>query len=304
MMPTDPLLERMRSSRGSGAVIKTRFVTLVGASGGRPILAFEGDDDKIVYGRWINRINPNLKYEVFVCKGKSGVKSLKFMLDRDLGSIAKSSYMFVDRDFDDLQDFVNDVNVFMTDRHSVENYFVSADVVNSLLRDELPLHDNPGLRAEIVSNFCQDYRIFLGFTQEVNLRLFLALRLSIACESRLTESIADYATVSVGAVTAGRKAACEMVVCSIPTDDADVLTLKSEFDRFNPEHRYRGKNAYLFFRRWLTSLIDHMVNKSGPFIGVNVEGKGRESEITLGALASKSTMPMELPRFIDAIVAL
>ena len=69
------------------------------------MLVFEGDDDKIVYGQWIRRVRPTLRYEPFPCGGKKEVRELKNALARDLAHLDDGVFFFVDRDFNDLLGF-------------------------------------------------------------------------------------------------------------------------------------------------------------------------------------------------------
>ena len=101
MRANDEYIARLRQSRDSRSVIKTRFVTLKGRVGDGNILVFEGDDDKIIYNKWISRISPALSYEVFVCNGKRRVCILQAILRDDLGTLANNTYMFIDRDYDE-----------------------------------------------------------------------------------------------------------------------------------------------------------------------------------------------------------
>lgn len=301
MMSNNSYVNRLRAARTSESVIKTRFVTLFGASDGRPIFVFEGDDDKVVYGRWIRRIHATICYEVFVCKGKKAVSVLKRIIDRDLSSIGDGTYFFVDRDFDDLTMFDNDIRVFMTDRYSVENYMVSPDVLDSVLRDEFPLDGQPGLRAAIVEIFRSDYSDFLLVTRPFNERLYLCRKLSIVLDRSLSDKLCDYAEVCVGSVAPGEKPLSYLVSCDLPTAQENYQDILAEFAGFAGEHRYRGKNAQLFFRGWLNSLLEHLGNGSGPFQGANIVGSARQHELTLGTFASKSPMPLTLPTFLEGV---
>lgn len=196
------LVDNLRKARSRRAVIKMRFVTLRGRAGTIPILAFEGDDDKIVYSRWINRIRHGLKYEAFVCDGKRGVAQLKSMLDSDLGGLVLNTYFFVDRDFIDLNGFNAkiDESIYMTDSYSFENYLVSASVVDDLLRDEFPLHESPHIRQQVVDLFKMAYKQFLYITGEFNWHLYLARNLDIELAEKLPSRLSSYASVSLHAV--------------------------------------------------------------------------------------------------------
>jgi hypothetical protein len=299
MMGNDSYLDTLRGARNKPAVIKLKFMSLKSRSSGSPIFVFEGDEDKIVYGRWISRIVPLLNYDVFICNGKRGIRALDSILAFDVGKLKDGTFMFVDRDFDDLDGFIMEENVFLLDRFSIENYLVSCEVLNSLLRDEFPLHDQPLVRELILEQFDQDYVAFLDQLAPVNWRIFLATRAQCEFKKRFSESISDYACVSYGQVAAGNDNAESLIQFDIEEDESFFQSLKSEFDRFIPEERYRGKFAIMFFHKWLLSLAEHLSNKSGPFEGVGIVGKARQHEFTLGTFASKSILPDNLEAFLS-----
>ena len=234
----EALIDNLRAARGRSSVIKMRFVTLKGASGDRPILAFEGDDDKIVYGRWIARINHLLRYEVFVCNGKRGVAELKSMLDRDLGSLNEAVYYFVDRDFNDLDEFdaLIDDTVYMTPSYSFENYLVSAHVLDAVLRDDFPLHGCPHIRQRLLNLFDELYRGFLYLTGEFNWRLFIARKNSIPLLAKPPARLASYATVELRSVSVGTGTANEQVQLSRPPTVGEEQLLIGAFPRASSAH--------------------------------------------------------------------
>jgi hypothetical protein len=121
LTPEDTLLSRMKSARRSGVVLKAKLITLRSDLPGVIFLAFEGDDDKIIYGQWIRRIRPALRYEPFPCGGKKEARELRNALRRDLARLGESMFFFVDRDYDDLRGFDGSDGVFMTDTYAVEN---------------------------------------------------------------------------------------------------------------------------------------------------------------------------------------
>jgi hypothetical protein len=301
----DSLIDTLRRARSRLAVVKTKFVSLKGASGNRPIFAFEGDDDKIVYGRWIARITNTLKYEVFVCGGKKEVAELKLMLDRDLGGLGKSVYYFVDRDFVDLDGFgaVADDTIYMTPSYSFENMLVTSDVLDAVLRDEFPLHGSPLLRAKIVSLFEDRYREFLFITGGFNWQLYLARRLPIALIAKPPARLNSYANVELHGVGASRVDVTDQVQMSRRPTVEEERSLYASFASLHPQTRYRGKNALIFFTKWLSLLAQECGDRATDlFDGADV-GPVRHAELTIGGLASKAQMPEDFQDFINRIAA-
>lgn len=302
-MQNDGYLAALRGSRNKPSVIKLKFISLKSRSSGLPIFVFEGDEDKIVYGRWISRLVPFLEYDVFICNGKRGVRALDGILAFDVGNLRDGTFMFVDRDFDDLRGFVGRDNVFLLERFAIENFLVSPEVVSSLLRDEFPLHDHPLLRETILNQFNLDYSTFLAELGPVNWRIFLATKAESSFKKRFSDSINDYASVSYGDIIAGNDNPENLIDFDIDKDEAFIEAMKEEFDTLVPEERYRGKFALMFFSRWLLSLSEHLANKTGPFETSAVPGRARQHEFTLGTFASKSPIPLGLGAFLAQVAA-
>jgi Protein of unknown function (DUF4435) len=303
-MQNEEYLARLRKAREARSVIKIKFVTLKGRAGDASTLVFEGDDDKIAYGRWIARLKPDLCYEAFVCNGKRMVRELQDILYSDLGSLAERTYLFIDRDFDEHDGFIANDNLFVTDRYSIENYLVSADVVSAIVRDEFPCHELVDLRNKICQQFQKDFEEFLTITREFNRRLFVARKLQIPLEGGgLPARASDYALIDVGQVAAANPPVENTIVLSKPVSPEAETMLSIQFDNMEPQSRYRGKNAMLFFERWLGQLADHFDARSGVFASEPIAGKVRRRELTLGSYASRSPVPEGFGDFLDKIAA-
>jgi hypothetical protein len=279
-----------------------RLTTLRGRLPNSLIFAFEGDDDKIVYSRWIGRLRPSMVYEPFVCNGKGGVIQLKEIVRRDLADIGRGLYYFVDRDFDDLEGFPDVEGVYMTDRYAVENYLVSSEVLDAALRDEFPCHEQPALRAEICLLFENTYEQFLSATAAANRRLYYARRIPVDLIKPLPTKIAALAQVAIDHVVPSPTPASELVTLSREPLESETASLEEEFQALNPGARYRGKFAYLFFKRWLDLLCDEYETRaSGTFGNLAAKSKVRRAELCLGGFASKSPLPAGLQDFLEAV---
>lgn len=299
--PEEAFLERVKSSRQSGAVLKAKLITLRTDFPEAIILVFEGDDDKIVYGQWIRRLRPNLRYEPFPCGGKKEVRGLKNAVLRDLNGLGQKIYFFVDRDFDDLSGFNGAESVFMTEMYAVENYLVSREVLEELLRDEFPCHGRPDKRADVINLFDSDYARFLEITSALNRRIFVSRKIPIELKKRLPTSLRSLATIELGNIRPVEIELESIVVYERDPTPDEIVGLDDQFIELDPATRYRGKFALKFFKDWLGKLADEC-QKEGTTIFAEVSGPVRRAELVISNFASKSRLPTGLHEFVEAIV--
>lgn len=300
--PQDGYISKLKEARKSPAVLKIRLADLRSRRPNCLVFAFEGDADKAVYFQWVRRVREELSYEPFPCDGKKQVFSFREMLRRDLTGLASRVYFFIDRDFDDLAGHDDGADTFMTDQYSVENYLVTKEVLEELLKDEFHCHGEPQVREHLRAEFEKRYSEFLQIIKEVNKRLFIARRLGIQLKKTLPDSINHLAVVGLSSVTAAAAQPDVVVAFSSEPSKQDEDRLSDEFSKLDPSTRYRGKFNHLFFMKWLALLCsERREPNSNTFPGlkktrvVNIQG------ITLGMLASKSSLPTAFRDFIEAV---
>jgi Protein of unknown function (DUF4435) len=302
LTPEEAFVERVKSARRGGVVLKARLISLRSDLPDAIVLAFEGDDDKVVYGQWIRRIRPALRYEPFPCGGKKEARELKNALGRDLGHLSDKVFFLVDRDYDDLIGFASIDSVFATDTYAVENYLVADDVLEELLRDEFPCHARPDVRRQIVQIFGKDYSDFLQITASINKRLYIARRVPIGLAKRLPTSLRHLAIVRIGKIDAVTTLPEDVVVFEREPTQEEVAELQEAFDKLDPKQRYRGKFAIKFFREWLDRLADAYLPDGSEAFGLHLPGGVvRRAEFVLSNFASKSRFPAGLSDFINSI---
>ncbi|RXH30898.1 hypothetical protein XH94_34920 [Bradyrhizobium zhanjiangense] len=275
---------------------------LRGHSPGCFVFAFEGDQDKAVYFQWIRRIRPDLVYEPFPCDGKKQVFLFREMLDRDLGDLSSRVYFFIDRDFDDFAGYPERENTFMTEHYSVENYLVSADVLEELLKDEFHCHAEPKLRAELMALFEARFSDFLQVTKELNKRLFIARRMKYRLEKNLPDGINQLATVHPKQVAPTASSPEAIVIFGEVPSKEEEEQLTEEFSKLDPATRYRGKFNLLFFMKWLDLLCSERRDAASElFASLERPRAVNIQSISLGMLASKAGLPRGLSEFIAAV---
>jgi len=296
------MLDRMRASRGSPAILKLKLAALRSRQPTVVVLGFEGVDDKTIYSQWIGRVRGNLAYEPLPCDGKGGVLSLMDVVSRDATGIGANVYGFVDRDFDDLRSRPPNPLLFMTTSYSPENLLVSRHVLSALLTNEFHCHGSPAVREAICDAFEATYNAFLGVVKAVNFRLFAARKLGIKLENTLPPKLNHRLSITVDSVADAGLIAEEIVRYSVMPDAAKLSELAAEFEQLDPSERYRGHWALAFFEQWLRLLvIEYKKPVALLFAGIERANNVREAELVRSNFASKSLMPPGFVEFIGAI---
>lgn len=291
----------MISARESAVVQKTALLTFRSFDRETVVFVFEGVDDKVVYHKWISRLRPELRYEPLPCGNKKKVLGLFKAILRDRSGLGEGVYFFVDRDFDDLQDCSPHDTVFMTDFYSVENYLVSVEVIEEVLKTDFHCHGRPDIRSPIIANFQKALSEFNQVSEAVNRRLFVARRMKLDTGSS-PNKIKDFAIVSLDSVGVGPKSAEQLIVYPQNPSAEKVTELHSEFETLVPTERYRGKYLKAFLDKWLELLsADYSNDPSVYFAQLPRNEKVKQSEHQLGGLASKSSIPAGLAEFLRAI---
>lgn len=295
----DELIKQMRQAREVPAVLKSKLAALRASLPDVCVLAFEGQEDKVVYFHWIKQLAPSFSYEAIVCKGKSKVLAFRDLLDRDLGGLKKNVYFFIDRDYDDRRGHADSDNLYMTEAYSVENYLVDAEVLEELLRVELHCNAEPTCRQNVLTIFDNLYQDFLDITRAINFRIFLSRRIPINRSARLPAKINRLAKISLTKIEPTSFQLEELVPLAREPLDAEVAALMPAFSELDPKKRYRGKFALLFFSTWLELLSsDRNAAKTSLFGGLDQDGVIAQGRIALDSIAAKTKPPVGLAEFI------
>ena len=288
-------------SRDAAAVLKAEFASLRSGFPTEVVLVFEGDQDKGVYRQWIKRVHPDASYEPFPCRAKRLVLGLKTALDRDLNGLGNGVYFFIDRDYDDDCGYKLDKSVFMTDRYSIENYLISVEVLEELLKNSFHCHGKHAwLRNRVIERFDVCLKSFIDVVRDVNLLLYVCRRRGISIK-RVPSSLRGLVCLTVDSAEHGVQ--CELDFLSperAPTEQ-EINDIRPEFEKLDPLTRYRGKFFFSFFHQWLELLAKDRKQARGVFDGVDSEGTVHNSAFTLDNMASYSSLPEGFSDFIRQI---
>ncbi|MEJ5154558.1 DUF4435 domain-containing protein [Gluconobacter wancherniae] len=299
---TDSLVKEMISSRASDAVLKQKIEEILSDSESGIIFAFEGSDEKIVFTKWIEKIDPELEYSIFLCQGKGNSKKLSNVCQRDIeGDLKRSVFIYVDRDFDDLEGFGYKRNVFKTDMYSLENYVCTPLTVDKILQYEFPLHDEKLLREEIINIFENTLSDFLLLTKELNRKLYVASKDGAGIKGK-PEKISKICDVTLNSVSP-KNPAVENTVSYIKNPSPEnLLKFSNEFETLDKFTRYRGKFVLYFMQKWITLLADSFKSREAPWFDKFADGYTvSRCELTLGSYASKCKYPIQLPDFLKIV---
>lgn len=295
-------VEALRRARGSAAELKLKLVNLRAELPQAVIFVFEGDDDRGVYYSWVRYLDATFRYEPFTCKGKAGVLKLKQAVDRDSAGLARDVFFFIDRDFDNSRDVVLDDSVCMTDCYSIENYLVSSEVLDEVLKIEFHCHAAPLVRSQVLREFDRLYDRFIAVSTDVNRELHAARRLGVELEESLGASISGFASVTLDDVQRLPSTSNEVIKPVRPIRAEEMDKLSDEFEALEPRKRYRGKFALSFLLRWLELLArDRREQRADFFKGLDSEVRVRFGHLSAVTLSSRSVPPDSFRDFFARI---
>ena len=299
----DEYLEDIVGAKNASAVVKTEFAQA--ASAIRPdvsIFAVEGPGDRCVYYHWIRSEAPDLQYEFFQSGNKDRVLKLFDSLTRDRTGLGDRVYYCVDRDFDDLQGRVEHPRIFVTDRYAVENYIVTADVLNDILALEFHCNGLPQVRLRVIELFERVYGEHLIATREMNFRAYVEAVLKMARVKPYPERINQICKVELTSVTALDIDPSEVILWGREVAEDEVQRLRAAFEGLKPEERYRGKFALCFFVKWLDLLRSARLSKESELFAPAPPPENRvPNNFSLETLAPKAVAPESFRSFVAQI---
>jgi len=295
----DPVVDKLRDEAKIPHVQKLRILGILSQAPDLCVFVFEAGDDSRVFGAWIARLNVEISFEPIFFGGKHDVLELWKLLERDKAGISRNVYFFVDRDFDDLRGIEDAKNIFMTDRYSIENYLVSPEVVDSILKLNMECNEYLDIRRSLIEIFEAAYCEFLSVTKALNFQIFCARKLQREFDAGMPERINQMATVTITEVKKIDTHVPQIFDLGRITDEKLIEELSLEFNSLVPQERFRGKFAMLFFKRWLNLLeTERGDSHSSLFRNCRQRAQRKTHEVTLPLMALYSNLPATLKSFL------
>lgn len=301
---TAELVKKLRIARSSPAVLKVTLSGIRSKDEVVPIFVFEGTEDVGPYNVWITRCYPNIKYEPLPARGKRQVLEFRERLKHDRVGLRVGVYFFVDRDFDDLQGHEAGPDLFCTERYSIENYFVSASVLDEILKDEFRCAGEMNGRHNVLQLFHRVLSEFLEIITAVNWRIFVARRLGIAITNKV-ETISCYVAIDLNSVRAcyDETTLLKLITLNREPQAHEVALHEAEFKNLEPLERFRGKFLLAFFLKWLCALADGR-KRGEPELFDAADGvpiKFSTTVLSHRSLATRSEFPEGLDHFLACL---
>lgn len=294
------IVDKMRESRKNPSVLRLCVLKIRGEDPEVLIFIHEGPDDIPVYEEWMGRIANCPKYEPVVGSGKQQLLAYHQQLKSSNDPLREKIFFFVDRDFD--LPALEDKHLFELDCYSMENFICTQEVLESLLRDEFRKSGEISERAKVKTKFAEILTRFDEYFESINFLLFVAQR----TKSRVIkkpEKASDVVNIFVDCIERKSMGDSSVVQIEVFPDEAKLDALRVEFDALPVVLRQRGKYLLDMFRKWLKALTDDL--KSQDPILFESQDKclpGDPSSVTLRRLASGSSVPIKLERYLETYV--
>lgn len=302
----DEYLDSIISAKTVRSVIKTEFVQAIGTlPADLKILAVEGSSDRCVYYYWLQKEAPQLEYEFFQCGNKNKVLQLFDSLLKDRMNLGDRIYFCVDRDFDDLQGRPNNSRIFMTDKYSIENYLVTSQVLNDILKIEFHCNGIPNIRGRVIELFNRIYQDYLLITRELNYRAYVVSILKFQRIKDYPDRINKISTVELMSVASLDVDPAATIVWQRALSKEEEARLRNDFSMLDPHERYRGKFALCFFIRWLELLRTARESNTSELFSPAIPPENKIlGNFTMETLAPKASPPESFRRFIHEVLGL
>jgi hypothetical protein len=258
-------VEKLRAARESYAVKLRDFVRIFSNKPDVLVCFFEGEDVKY-YGPRLDMLLNGCEWESINCRGKDAVYKLWDLISHhEVFAMAKTAYFF-DRDFDQSDERPTAPNVYVTPCYSVENLYVTLSAAKRILRAEFGLNEAPdedGTFSTCIATFEARLNDYLDAMELVNACILFHRREERreGCTSQLKlRSLKASQMVNVDLSHATRLYSLFDLQTAIsnsrPVEEAQLLSIASEF---NPGERYggfRGKFQVHFMRTFFARLAD------------------------------------------------
>lgn len=251
---SEELQDYLRKQRDNPSVLKTKLATIRSKSKCLLVFVMEGEGDLPVYEVWISRVLGQRHWEPLPARGKTKLLEFRQMLGRDQSGLDVCTYFIVDHDYDGLRGGLASDDTYVLPGHSAENFLVTEDVVDSILRSDFGMSGQLTERESILGAFAAARSDFIDAFLPACKRLWAGVGI-------------DLESVRVRDTTAGVEVLTNGIRLSDPDALAAVVEMRGElpqerieaagafFASREPEKWIRGKFAIKFMSAWFSALV-------------------------------------------------
>lgn len=263
---------------------------------------FEGKDDAKFYMHEVRRRASTPIY-AYACEGKDNVVSIRAEVARSTYAKSNNCLFLVDKDFDDYlgrPDQGSQWNTYATDSYSIENYLVTEEVMEILLKDFCSCSTTEATYLNSISNFKKAHA---SFYKRIVPYMALAILLrrekthvrfkDVSAKSLLRINADGIVVKKKPGFKAFKKAA------GLAGKEINILEWRSviyTLQKDPPKKWVRGKFEREFFEEFLKFITQKMVISSEKLKPLNAVA----NSMLIETMAPRITLPKSLTAFLNA----
>lgn len=292
-----------RAKKGSLPVLLAKLMAARTCSPDRIFAIFEGNDDIGIWPVWFSRCGLPANFEPFPCNGKDRVLELRKRLASNLSFNPGPMLYFVDRDFDENQ--YNGEDIFVTDRYSIENYFVEENVIEYILNTMFGCAGLIEEKQRIIDIYKKSLDSFLSAISDINFHGFCLRRSRVSsgeAQNRVSypDKISGIVSLSDNLRFEPHPSGPEAILpLSGELTNLQIEAMRSEFEKLSPHKMYRGKFLKMFLTYFLNTLQEDRNSKNRIYFSSSLpEIKIKYNGLNLSAFSTFSDMPNGLELFL------
>lgn len=295
----------LRQARSSRVAVLHEFLAQYDPKQRRVHMFCEDHDDEVFYRRFLNAyVSPEYRLIPYPCGGKARVYEAFTQITQRLPN-SRDVLFFVDKDLDDILGvpWPTDPRIFVTDVYSIENYFVTKDVLDRLYRDLIRLRGVNFAIQPVLDRFEKQLARFHSLALPLMAWIVTVRRKGL--KPVLSDvNIGELFSLSEGCHV--RVKPCERVeyltrvsgVVGTAGISRRVLATCRELKRIPSKRVMRGKFEAWFFVRFWKNLVDELrklAKEAGGSLGVAV---AVEQSSFVAVLLPHLTIPRPLELFL------
>ncbi|MBV5104852.1 DUF4435 domain-containing protein [Mammaliicoccus sciuri] len=263
----------------------------------------EGDEDRVFYHNKLQYFNENSKLKFIVSKGKRNViRYNEVITEKEKWKYFKSMF-FVDRDYDNYKEIET---IFITDAYSIENYFVSCNVLEKILEYDFGIADDRIIFdiSKMFRNTQKDYHKFL-----LEINAFLKLQ-QIKEEEKKEEKRLNIDKLKLnemleinldGIVIKKNLEECiNMLSDYYDYSDLEFKEVLNSFDSNRYIYDFRGKYEIYFIEKYISKILEE-INKKENIFGINKNIKRYQNDV-IKRFLGYAECPENLRDYYDCMI--
>lgn len=208
---------------------------------------------------------------------------------------------FIDRDMEFDMDEYNNDNIYVTPCYSIENLYVSEEIIGSILEDEFGFNIDDKDYIKYTALFKNYYETFCNLMTEFNALVLLRKEKGLNCDRVSINHIKTTQLINIDIVSGlshsnHYKREIDKLKEKLNVTDLDIEEAKLRLLKLgNPSDVFRGKNQLDF----LIAFIDQLVRrKNDIFEKIPTSVDINPNQNALGDLSRYAQTPAELENFI------